>query len=1122
MRFNNFRNSFIHSTNDLKVEDDKAIRELCRSKNIKLTTIGLTELAFRINKNKYILKEIFSIDEQNRSILSLDEFIEDNSVNPSSNMSYSFVGREKEVNEIITALTNNRFVFVSGDSGCGKSRLVVEALERINKRVFCINKLYAKAINNLLDGLDEYEEAIVFADDINQLDYVGEIRDALNIKRYSKIKLVGTVRNYALQSIVSLFEDDKYQLVQIGAMSDDEIKEVLKANLKIKHQLVLDRIIEIANGNIRIAILAGEESLTSGVKSLYNSESLLSTYYKRRIAERFGDNYSNYVKVLFLVSFVGKIDLENLARHKAFLDFVDIDEDGIKQKCHNLERLEIFRIISNRVVGVDDQCLSNYVVYDSFIASKIVSLASFVKCLFKEYGSQIVDSLNMIGRLYTSQESFEFVKSEIVGIWDYFKEQGGAIYDDFVSKFAALNKEESICYCKQMLFDSGKYTRIVGFKEFDKAIYGGNPYISILESIESPTSIHYLFKALNYDTIRNNAYAALERILTIETDDFTQSFSRFSPILKEIKSTSDSLFFNLLILSASKILDFNFSYTSYNKKNQFTHYSFSLKDENNAIAPLRHQLWELALLLSDDEKYKFVATYFSYYPSKETKEIFRDDLADAEKVLNSINNRQSLRDIDICLRSNKHLKRTGLTWSPFKSKYTKEISFLTNVFRLRKDKYEYEDEEYSKSLNHYINNCAKKSFEKDIKLLASFKEIDSSRSYKIYDFLAIVINKLDEERIIPFVETIFSYDSLANHQVLAIAANRIIDLKDNHFETLENVKCNCKNELWLYYFEKRVEKQMVDSNLKDKFKVFVGDRIKEDINCFDGLRPNVVWALLNGKDIVDLIAFIFEHTKRDKKVLPWTLELMFNPYSDPKRADIFKTFIECNRLDVLFDIFVYGLSHSNDPYGASEYTFTFAGLNIEYLRKIARLEAKTEHHHECYTFKGLWKQANCKEYAFIIFDEFVKGQKYLFFGAHYLKHILDLDGLSDNYPSSFIETAKDLYKLYSKNDKAQDLVKALVNETNDTIKIDFLVFLINNGLTVKELSKYNFFTSVESFSDSYVPVLISKIAFFEKLRDEIDKNPELIEYSRCVSSIINDYLKYKEEVKIKEVVDGMF
>lgn len=105
----------------------------------------------------------------------------------------------------------------------------------------------------------------------------------------------------------------------------------------------------------------------------------------------------------------------------------------------------------------------------------------------------------------------------------------------------------------------------------------------------------------------------------------------------------------------------------------------------------------------------------------------------------------------------------------------------------------------------------------------------------------------------------------------------------------------------------------------------------------------------------------------------------------------------------------------------------------------------------------------------------------------------------------------------------KNLSGALVNETSESIRIDYLMALIQNGfLSVQEFSDYNFFSSMESFSDSYVPIINDKIHFFEKMRDRLNEDPELIEYSRCVSYKINGYIKYKEEVKIKEAVEGLF
>lgn len=48
------------------------------------------------------------------------------------------------------------------------------------------------------------------------------------------------------------------ELILIKKLKDNELKDILKTNLEIKNQQYLDKITEIANGNIRLAILALE------------------------------------------------------------------------------------------------------------------------------------------------------------------------------------------------------------------------------------------------------------------------------------------------------------------------------------------------------------------------------------------------------------------------------------------------------------------------------------------------------------------------------------------------------------------------------------------------------------------------------------------------------------------------------------------------------------------------------------------------------------------------------------------------------------------------------------------------------------------------------------------------
>ena len=1114
---------FIHSTNDLKLDDDMVIRGYCRERQIHLRTIGLTELASIINRSKYVLKTFFSIDESNRAIMTLDEFINENSTCSSSNMSFSFVGREKEVDDIVKALNEYQFVLITGPSGCGKSRIVVEALNKIDKKIICLNKFYSRIAENLIEELSNDEEIVLFIDDINQVSYAKEIIGLLKTNSFKKTKLISTVRNYAFPTIETLFErKEEYLAVQISQMSNDNITSILKKNLGIINSKFIKRILEIANGNIRVAILAGEESLKDGLASLYNSESLLATYYKNKIAEQFGDKYSTYVKVMFLVAFLSKIDIAHLDKHKSLLDYFNLGEEEMQQKSRDLTSLEVFKMFSSRVVSVDDQCLSNYIIYDFLIASKTIRLGEFLKASFKAYSNQIVEALNIVLRVYTSKESIYYIKGEILDVWNYFKEQSKQVYNDFVSKFASFNELETISYCDEQLFCSNQFERISKFVPFSKPIYRHNSYITILESIESPASIKRLFKALEFSSIRDDAYSVLEQVFTVKEDDFSNEFHRYEFLLSEIEKLTGPLFYEILKLMSTCVHQFHFSYSYFKKDHQFVQYSFELNDKNIEIVPIRHKIWTLAFKMTDVEKYSFVSHYFEMYPSEDTKEIFKKDLNDIDALLNSVRNIQEIREIDVYLRSVKHLRRTRVNWSRIKTKYSKEIDFLTQSLLLKKEDYEDEDRWALRYVRDYMTNISLESFQSHMSLLSSVVALNKDFEYKASRFLSYLIGTFDLKQVVTLSAEVFCFDNLSSTSVFVAIVNRIIALCDNPYKTVETIKTNKNDILLLTYFEICVEKRLINSQLKERFLDFVNEKMKEKSHCINEIRPAAIWQLLNTADAINAISYIFTETKKSNKALPYTLEMLFNPYSEPKREKVFNAFVTCNKLNVLFDIFIYHLSHSRNFYGAHEYTYAFAAYDVKYFKKIAFQQAKSNERIDSYAFKGLWEQSNSKDYAKMIFESFLKGFKYFSLGSLYLGRMLDLEKMDGKQNCVFMEAVEELFEKHQKETEVVDLLRKIVNETSDSNKIAFAIHQIQHGLAVEDFCHYNFFTSVESFSGSYIPLVNKKISFLEKLRDSINEYPELIEYERCVAKKINDYIKYREERKIAEALGEDF
>ena len=95
------------------------------------------------------------------------------------------------------------------------------------------------------------------------------------------VKILITVRDYALQKVINdVREITSYEIVNVNVFSDNEIKELLETSLGIVNQDYQERIISIAEGNARIAILAGKVACNSNrLESIDDVSQLYEDYY---------------------------------------------------------------------------------------------------------------------------------------------------------------------------------------------------------------------------------------------------------------------------------------------------------------------------------------------------------------------------------------------------------------------------------------------------------------------------------------------------------------------------------------------------------------------------------------------------------------------------------------------------------------------------------------------------------------------------------------------------------------------------------------------------------------------------------------------------------------------------
>jgi len=262
---------YCHTSSNLTPSQDSEIKALCEDVGIKLMVIGIDKLAediylFHHNLSRDFLGISISTDQ----IQSCEDFIKRyNSNRMAAPIDTKFLFREKECKDIGDAYLKVDVVILSGSAGTGKTRLAFHYVrnhrDANNEKIYCIHSNALPIYEDLKLFIDSPGNYFLFIDDANQLSGLQHIIRYVTKKSEGyNVKILITVRDYALQKVINdVREIASYETININVFKDDEIKTLLETSLGILNQDYHERIVRIAEGNARIAILAGKVAFNS-------------------------------------------------------------------------------------------------------------------------------------------------------------------------------------------------------------------------------------------------------------------------------------------------------------------------------------------------------------------------------------------------------------------------------------------------------------------------------------------------------------------------------------------------------------------------------------------------------------------------------------------------------------------------------------------------------------------------------------------------------------------------------------------------------------------------------------------------------------------------------------------
>ncbi len=366
-----------------------------------------------------------------KQVLSVERFVEEyENSRLATPLSNQFFGRENELQELQNSLSTNTITIVTGSGGVGKTRLCREAIAQFRQkyphfRTLCIVNKLDSIYSELRLIFDSNENYLILIDDANrQNQHLSQLLAVMREKHVGQIRLLITVRDYAVNLIKTMCSDYKLNSINIEKMTDEAITPILGSkDFGITNPDYVRKILAIADGNPRLAIMAARVVLEKkNIDELNNVSDVFEQYFSTYLTDHKELDNVNVRKTLGLIGFFYVIDLENEDFYKSLLEQFDLNLAVFKQNIELLEGLELIGFSEDKnIVRIAEQNLGNYFFFCCFIRDSHLSFEILLKHYFythkKRFTEGVVSANNHFGR--------EIVKTKLTPILrDYLRNIG--------------------------------------------------------------------------------------------------------------------------------------------------------------------------------------------------------------------------------------------------------------------------------------------------------------------------------------------------------------------------------------------------------------------------------------------------------------------------------------------------------------------------------------------------------------------------------------------------------------------------------------------------------------------------------------------------------------------------